>query len=122
MLMRGNATILALFLISGCTSSEVAYSWRGEPVEDLILAWGAPARDDQLPNGGREVSYAHGRLGQGTGLYCSATFQSGPDRVIISAVVDGNTGGCNRLLAGKPANRSSTFSVHGGIQLILTRK
>ena len=86
-------------------SPDVANSWRGAQADDLIMAWGAPAREYQLPNGGLEISYTHERLIQGTSYYCAAIFQTSPEGVIISASVDGNIGGCNGLLSGKPPNQ-----------------
>jgi len=117
--MRRVATILGLILLAGCTSAGVAYSWRGEPVDSLITAWGAPSTDTQLANGDREISYTAGQMDEDAVPSCAATFQVGAGGIIGSAVVDGGLVGCNRLLEGKPANVSSSITVGGGLRFTI---
>ena len=94
--------VLITLLLAGCASAEVAKSWVGSDVDQLIIAWGGPDRDYVLPNGARELKYTHERLITGTSYYCVATFVAA-NGVVTKATIDGNLGGCNRLLGSKPA-------------------
>ena len=115
--MAKTAAMFAFLLLVGCTSAGVAYSWRGEPVAGLITAWGAPATDTQLADGGREISYTAEQKDEEAFASCVATFQTGTDGIIVSA--DDGLAGCNRLLEGKPANVSSSFTVGVGLQFMI---
>ncbi len=103
--MRNALCLLVVLIVTGCASPEIVKSWEGADVDNLIMAWGGPDRDYRLPNGGRELTYSHQRLHQGTSLYCKATFRASPQGVITSAAYSGNIGGCNRLLWDKPARK-----------------
>ena len=94
---------LVLLLMTSCVSTDVAKSWEGANINSLIMAWGGPDRDYQLPDGGRELTYRHERFVEGTSYYCSAIFKSSASGTITLVLVDGNLGGCNRLLGSKPA-------------------
>ena len=44
--------------LCGCTGGALSLkSWEGQPVNDLIYAWGPPTRDASLPDGRRVVAY-----------------------------------------------------------------
>ena len=96
-------TAIGVLILAGCASTDVAQSWVGANVDSLIMAWGAPERDYELPDGGRELTYSHQRFHSGTSMYCNAKIRTGPNGVITWWNVNGNIGGCNRLLWSKPA-------------------
>lgn len=100
--MKTGAAIL-LFLLTACVSADVANSWNGADVDSLIMAWGAPDREYQMPNGGQEISYTHERFIVGVSYYCTVKFTTNARGVVINSTVEGNLGGCNRLLGSKPA-------------------
>ncbi len=74
--MRNALCLLVVLIVTGCASPEIVKSWEGADVDNLIMAWGGPDRDYRLPNGGRELTYSHQRLHQGTSLYCKATLRT----------------------------------------------
>jgi hypothetical protein len=118
--MRGVAPILGLIFLAACANPEIAYSWRGEPVDALIAAWGEPSTDAALADGAREIAYIHEETVQFVDFRCAATFQVEPDGVIVEAVVEGDQRGCNGLLAGKSAKTGRTRTVSFGFQFIIT--
>ncbi len=114
------AMMLGLIFLVACASRQIAYSWRGEPVDALIAAWGEPTTDAALADGAREIAYTHEEPVQFVNFRCAATFQVGPDGVIDEALVEGDQRGCNGLLAGKSAKTGKMLTVGIGLQFIIT--
>jgi len=102
-MFRSGVATAMLVILASCASTDVAKSWEGENVDNLIMSWGGPDRDYRLPNGGRELRFTHERFVDGSSYYCTVTFQTTPQGRVVKAQVDGNIGGCNRLLGSKPA-------------------
>ena len=97
---------LILFIVglsAGCASDENARSWVGKQVDDLIYSWGPPAAFHELSDGRKSLKFSHHRLGNGLSYYCNVTFGADDHSVIRTVAIDGNIGGCNRLLGEKPA-------------------
>ena len=118
--MRCVAPILGLLFLAGCANPEIAYSWRGEPVDALIAAWGEPSTDAALADGAREIVYTYERTVQLVDFRCAATFRAGPEGIIVEGLVEGDQRGCNGLLAGKSAKTGRTLSVGVGFRFVIT--
>ena len=100
---------------AGCTSWQAtADSWAGQPLDDLVATWGPPASVYDFEDGRRSVSYTHQRTGiintgntvsptMAVTYECAVTFMTDRRGLIVSSLVDGNLGGCNRLFRNKPA-------------------
>lgn len=93
--------IAAAILLTGCVASWPLFvdSWDGQPIDDLIYAWGPPSSAVTLPDGRRTITFSHAR--SDNAQYCNATFRSDQNGVIVSHTIEGNNG-CDRLLADKP--------------------
>lgn len=95
--------LTAISLLSGCASGDNARSWVGQKVDDLIYSWGPPAAVHELSDGRQSLTFSHHRLIGGNSLYCNVIFSADGQSVIRTVDIDGNIGGCNRLLGSKPA-------------------
>lgn len=96
--------LVMLLTATSCASlhtNEIMSSWVGKKVDDLYYSWGTPEKEKTLNDGRKVVQFTHSRLGQGTTLYCNATFFVKSDGLIESYDVDGNLGGCNRFFGDK---------------------
>ena len=94
--------ILPLALaISACATDRIG-AWAGQPVSTLILAWGPPTREATLSDGQRVIAYEQSYQINATSYYCTATFRVDQMGAITNPTVDGNLGGCNRLVGSKP--------------------
>jgi hypothetical protein len=96
------AWIFAIALV-GCASADTVTSWEGRQVDSLIFAWGPPMQDAKLGDGRRVLSYSGSYQIEATTYYCNAIFRADPMGQIVETNIDGNLGGCNRLLSSKPA-------------------
>jgi len=114
------AIMLGLLILVGCASPQIAYSWRGEPADALIAAWGEPTTSAALADGTREIVYTHEETVQFVDFGCAASFQVEPGGIIAEALVEGDQRGCNGLLAGKSAKTGRTLTVGFGLQVIIT--
>lgn len=97
------AALAAAGCLLGCVGADRLNSWKGQPVDSLIFAWGPPMQDSKLMDGRRVLSYSGSYDINATSYYCNAIFRADAAGQIIEATADGNIGGCNRLLTSKPA-------------------
>ena len=135
--MRNMAMFLvAAWLLGACAVTpppdEIAASWHGQTVDNLVFSWGPPAAVSRLQDGRQLVTYTYsgratydfrdapvgsfflllGNLGAGYQGHptpssqltgeCTVTFRADGSGVIVSHTVVGREGGCNSLFAGKP--------------------
>ena len=97
-------TVLALVLLplAACADwAGVSSSWQGRSLDQLVTVWGPPQAIYEMDDGRKAVSFAHQRFIAGTSYYCTATFNIDPANRIVSSSIDGNLGGCNRLVGNK---------------------
>lgn len=103
-----------LLLLGGCAYGAVAQSWEGRPLEDMIYRWGPPAAEQRLSDGRIVAQWSHARTGgafvdtlntvtQPTivtafSYHCTVTARTDTQGIVRSVEVDGNIGGCNRLI------------------------
>lgn len=133
--MKWSRIVFATWLLGGCASTpppdDVAASWHGQTIDNLIFSWGLPAAINRLQDGRQLVTYTFlGRmtydfrgapvrsfmiaLGNfGAGMQgnstpssrltdeCTVTFRADNSGIIVSHTVVGRWGGCNNLFAGK---------------------
>ncbi len=112
--MRWTAIAVAM-LLAGCTRApEIANSWVGRHVDELVMAWGPPQGSHVFADLRRVISYGHQSQVSGfnpyapyqTALYeCRALFTVDQQGIIVASEVAGNIGGCNGLVRGKPEFR-----------------
>lgn len=88
--------------IAGCASMEAkTNAWKGQSLDDLVLAWGPPATTQPAKDGGKVVSYSHSHSVSGTSYDCRVWFFADTAGRIYKADGEGSIGGCNRLLGNK---------------------
>ena len=100
--------LIAAVLVMALTAcayraGEITDSWKGRHIDDLIMAWGAPAAMYKADDGRTTATFSHSRLSSGTQFYCNVTFATTETGTIQTAAVDGNLGGCNRFFSDKRA-------------------
>ena len=99
--------LIIVGLMTGCASKDIARSWVGKKVDDLIYSWGPPSAAHEFGDGRNTLKFSHHRIGGGPlgsqSLYCNVIFASDEHGIIQTVDIDGNIGGCNRLLGGKSA-------------------
>lgn len=97
--------VLLALLLAGCANYAVVDTWRGRSANDLTVAWGPPSSAQRLDDGRRVVAYEHVSAFMGSSYHCRATFVVDPAGRISSTSVEGDNGGCDRMLKGKPPGR-----------------
>lgn len=98
---------------SGCTqappvgdSRELLWAQYGNrPVDELLLAWGVPAKETRLTDGSRMVTYRHSTMyvGRGSsGSQCEVSFMAKAPKFLIGDIaMDGSANECRMLAQGK---------------------
>lgn len=97
-------TVIVLALV-GCANYGVVDTWRGHSADELAVAWGPPSSAQRLDDGRRVVAYEHISAFMGMSYHCRAMFVVDPTGRITSANVEGDNGGCDRMLRDKPPGR-----------------
>lgn len=97
------AFLLLPVFLAGCANTAVVDTWRGHRADDLVAAWGPASSAQRLDDGRRVVAYEHVSAFLGMSYHCKAVFVVDPAGRIASATVDGDNGGCDRMLRDKPA-------------------
>lgn len=87
-----------ILLLAACSWSSTTDSWNGHPLDELVYSWGAPTTSAQLDDGRQVVTFSRSNDILGISYYCNVTFRVAPDGIIQSNSIDGNIGGCNRML------------------------
>lgn len=101
--MRKIVIILSVPLLFGCMGGDRLTSWDGQKATDLVFAWGAPDKQEQLPDGRQVLSYDSSHDIKGTSYACEAMFRVNAAGIVESTTASGNIGGCNGLLLSKPS-------------------
>jgi hypothetical protein len=113
------AGLTVLVMLGGCASSDNLNSWQGHNAQQLISVMGEPVQNLSLQDGGKDISYRHdlernravgvqtGGLGRSAPasastlentLYCTATFRTDSQGIIVNANTGGNFDACNQFL------------------------
>lgn len=101
--MRAWGILPVALLLAGCMGGDVLKSWEGQSADNLVYAWGPPARDAKTADGRRVLTYTNSFTIDATSYDCQAMFRVSSAGIVESATADGNLGGCNRLLMSKPS-------------------
>jgi hypothetical protein len=100
--------LVVILLLVGCSSHrEVADSWKGRRIDDLVAAWGAPVATASLSDG-RTVTAYRTQFAAGTGgmvftYQCEASFVADRAGIVSSVTVNGGYSGCSDYLGDKVA-------------------
>ena len=105
--------MLALLALAGCANApQVAASWHGQRLDDLVATWGPPTASYQMEDGRRLVSWSDSLVTYApvSGTFapirheCEVRFVAERDgRIVQSSVRDSGFGGCNHLLENRAA-------------------
>ena len=96
--------LLLAVTLSACAAfqaDEITNSWKGHPLDKMILSWGAPAQVYTVSDGQRTATFSHARFIDGTQYFCNVTVGTDVAGIIKTTRVDGNLGGCNYFFADK---------------------
>lgn len=108
-------TIFLLIASTACTpapdvhtSQEALWARFGDqPVDALLLAWGAPMSETRLTDGSRLISYQHTTIYEGDGAQwsCKVSFLARPPQYLIDNIaLEGSAGECYLLSQGHTGN------------------
>ncbi len=131
--MKWSRILAAIWLLGGCASTppadDIAASWQGRDINDLIYSWGPPTGIYELPDRRKLLTYTYtgaslaatnpfaaiGHVLQSTAAgmrgypaplpppspRCKVTFRTDAADLIVSHDITGGSG-CNAALAEKP--------------------
>lgn len=106
------------FGLAGCTpapavdvSREQLWSeFGGQPIDKVLLAWGAPAKETHLTDGSRLITYQHSTIYDAQTSYqqsngCEVSFVAKPSQFVINDIaMQGAPNECHLLAMGRVGN------------------
>ena len=116
--MRYFVSLLAVFALAACTpappvdqSREMLWNQFGnQPVDALLMSWGAPMSETHLTDGSRMVVYQHSTTYDAQSSYerqsgCKVSFLAqAPHYRISNIAMEGDAGECRMLSQGSTGN------------------
>ena len=90
--------IIVSLLLVGCNSYNVkTEKWHGQPLDNVVLAWGPPTSQAVMDDGRKVVKFAHGDVL----AYCSVIMRTDSQGVVMDSSWDGKASDCRGFFSSK---------------------